>query len=413
MTITIFNAYYSPEVCAGIDLEEDIVKKFSHTFDQTIMYAPTPSRGIPKNLRQEYRYKKLESLYNGKLKIVRYNLIGEAKSPILRALRYFIQNIKQYHIGIKEINTDIIFAGSTPPTQGAVCSLIKRKLEKKSNENKPFVYNLQDIFPDSLVNAGMTKKGSFLYKIGRKIEDYTYKNADKIIVISESFKKNIMQKGVPAEKIAVIPNWVDTEKIKPVSRENNTLFEEFGIDRDKFIVLYAGNFGASQGTDVILNAAELLKAQTDIQFVLFGGGSEFEKAKNTVAEKNLTNVIINPLLPAERISEVYSIGDVALITCKAGVGGAGMPSKTWNIMACGTPIIASFDTDSELAEILKSSNAGICIEPENYKALSDAITKAKNNSFKFSNGRDYVLNNADKHICLKKYATTIQSLLNR
>ena len=177
-------------------------------------------------------------------------------------------------------------------------------------------------------------------------------------------------------------------------------------------MLYAGNFGASQGTDVILNAAELLKSQTDIQFVLFGGGSEFEKAKETVAEKSLKNVIINPLLPAERISEVYSVGNVALITCKAGVGSAGMPSKTWNIMACGTPIIASFDTDSELAEILKSSNAGICVEPENYKALADTIIEYKNNYLKFSSGRDYVLRNADKRICLKKYVCVIKNLMD-
>lgn len=401
MRIFYCSAYYAPEKVAGINLCEDLLELMSFSENTVFFFSPVPCRGITDDIRQKYKsFLRDEKKYNNKVNIHRISIYKEGKNSILRALRYFLLEFAFLFKGIFN-KYDLIFAQSTPPIHGFFSAVTKRI------RNKPFIYNLQDIFPDSLVNAGMTNEGSFLYKIGRKIEDYTYKNADKIIVISESFKKNIMEKGVPAEKIAVIPNWVDTEKIKPVSRENNTLFEEFGIDRDKFIVLYAGNFGASQGTDVILNAAELLKSQTDIQFVLFGGGSEFEKAKNTVAEKNLTNVIINPLLPVERISEVYSIGDVALITCKAGVGGAGMPSKTWNIMACGTPIIASFDTDSELAEILKSSNAGICVEPENYKALSDAITKAKNNSFKFSNGRDYVLNNADKHICLKKYAEII------
>lgn len=405
MNILFLDAYFEPEQTSFTQLEADLIEYLVSSGNRIDIICPTPTRGITDEVRRKYKNKKYEAISDNVF-VHRFSATNEGKNPIIRALRYFWCNFRTLAVGKKYKNTDIVFSNSTPPTQGFIAAKVAKRL------NKPFIYNLQDIFPDSLVNAGMTKKGSFLYKIGRRIEDYTYKNADKIIVISESFKKNIMEKGVPAEKIAVIPNWVDTVKIKPVNREDNTLFEEFGIDRDKFIVLYAGNFGASQGTDVILNAAELLKSQTDIQFVLFGGGSEFPKAKKTIDEKKLTNVIINPLLPAERISEVYSIGDVALITCKAGVGGAGMPSKTWNIMACGTPIIASFDTDSGLAEILKSSNAGICVEPENYKALADTIIEYKNNNLKFSSGRDYVLNNADKHICLKKYATTIQSLLN-
>ena len=126
-----------------------------------------------------------------------------------------------------------------------------------------------------------------------------------------------------------------------------------------------------------INAADILKDEADIQFVLFGNGSEFEATKRAVSDRRLTNVIINPLLPPERIPEVYSMGDVALITCKKGAGGAAIPSKTWSIMACNTPIIACFDTDSELADILNKSGAGICIEPENAEVLSEFIRKTK------------------------------------
>lgn len=90
----------------------------------------------------------------------------------------------------------------------------------------PFVYNLQDIFPDSLVGTGMTKKGSFLWRIGRIIENFTYRNADKIIVISEDFKRNIMAKGVPEEKIEVIYNWIDENEVVPIAKDVNPLYHE-------------------------------------------------------------------------------------------------------------------------------------------------------------------------------------------
>ena len=106
------------------------------------------------------------------------------------------------------------------------------------------------------------------------------------------------------------------------------------------------------------------------------------------------------------------MGDIALITCKAGVGKAAMPSKTLSIMACNTPIIASFDTDSELADILAKSGAGVCVAPEDGAALAAAILKAKNGELAIRGGREYVTNHADKALCLEKYSKTLMSIRN-
>lgn len=417
MKILRLRAYYDPEKTAGIHLDHDLCEAFMNNGIHYISYTPSPTRGVSKEVREEYKSKRRETLYNGFVTINRFPMFREGHNPIQRAIRYATCSIKEYQLGIKEKEIDLIYSSSTPPTQGMLSALVAKKLSKKYKRKVPFVYNLQDIFPDSLVNAKMSKKGSLIWKLGRKIEDFTYRNADKIIVISEGFKQNIMEKGVPEDKIVVIPNWVDTEKVYPVCKEDNRLFEEFGIDRKKFIVVYAGNFGAMQGTDVILQAAELLKDSTDIQFVLFGGGAEYQKAVDTVQDKQLNNVIINKLLPQDRVSEVYSLGDVALITCKKGVGGSGLPSKTWSIMACNTPIIAAFDTDSELADILLCSGAGFCVEPENVKALTNAISSMykiwANNVRKESDLRGYVINNASKSLCTGKYVETICSCLNK
>ena len=215
------------------------------------------------------------------------------------------------------------------------------------------------------------------------------------------------EKGVPAEKIVVVSNWIDTDVVRPIPRSENKLFDEFGIPKDKFTAVYAGNFGVSQGASVLLGAAEKLACRDDIHFAVFGGGAEFDDFRKAVAEKGLKNITVNGLLPVERVSEVYSLGDVAIITCKKGVGGNSMPSKTWSIMACGTPIIAAFDTDSELAEIISVANAGICVEPENSVALADAVEVMASGEGRFDGGRDFVCENASKEKCVKKYVSTL------
>ena len=124
--------------------------------------------------------------------------------------------------------------GSTPPTQGLYCAKIAKHLSKKSGKKVPYIYVLQDVFPDSLATTGLAKKGSLLYKIGNNIANKIYESADVIITISQDIKENIMAKGVPEDKIRIVPNWIDTENVRNVPKENNRLYEELGINKDSF-----------------------------------------------------------------------------------------------------------------------------------------------------------------------------------
>lgn len=404
MKVLRLPAYCLPEKIASSHLQADRLEGFAKNGIDVEIHTPTPTRGVDAQTRKQYAKIKHEKLHDGHVQIYRFRMFGEGRNPLLRAFRYLLTNVVQYSKGCRAKDVDVIYASSTPPTQGILCGLVKKRLSRKYKKAVPMVYNLQDVFPDSLVTTGMTKEGSLLWKIGRKVENATYRYADKIIVITDAMKRNIMEKGVPEEKIAVIPNWIDVEAVKPVKKEDNRLFEEYCIDRNTFTVVYAGNFGAAQGAHVVLEAAKLLP---QVQFVIFGGGAEFEDTKR-LAEK-LPNVIANGLLPQERVPEVYSLGDVCLITCKKGVGNSGMPSKTWSIMACNTPIIAAFDTDSELAEILQKSHAGVCVEPENADALAKAIEENMHSVANFAGGRTYVCENASKEIAVKKYIDVIKS----
>lgn len=407
MNILRLSAYFAPEITAASHLMNDLCESFSKNDINCIFYTPQPTRGVSK---QEHKnYKKYEELYNGYIKINRFPMFCEKKNPILRAIRYSCCAVIEYYKGIHVKDIDLVFSSSTPPIQGMISAMVAKKLSKKNKKKVPFVYNLQDVFPDSLINSGMTKKGSLLWKVGRKLEDYTYQNADKIIVISNSMKRNILKKGVLEGKVEVISNWIDTDNVRPIKKEDNILFAKMNIDYNKFIVLYAGNFGEAQGADIILKVAEKLKKFQEIQFVIFGGGTHFENAQNQAEKMN--NVIITKLLSQEYVSNVYSLGDVALITCKPGTGSAGMPSKTWSIMACNTRIIASFDKDSDLAEIIKDSKAGVCVEPGSVDKLCDAI---KMEYFKWkeeyqeSSIRDYVKKMASKDSCVNRYISLLK-----
>lgn len=409
MRILRLRAYYDPEITAGIHLDHDLSEAFMNNDIYYISYTPSPTRGVTKEVREAYKNRKKEIIYNGYVEINRFSMFREGHNPIQRALRYIACTIREYWLGIKEKNIDVVYSSSTPPTQGMLSALVAKKLSKRYGKKIPFVFNLQDVFPDSLVNSGMTRNGSLIWKIGRKIENYTYSHADKIIVISEGFKRNIMAKGVSEEKIVVVSNWVDLSIVKPVNRNENALFEEFGFERNKFFVVYAGNIGEAQGTEVIIETARELEDYNEIQFVIFGGGSKYQEIK-TESER-CKNVFITDLQPQERVSEVYSMGDVALITCKPGTGNAGMPSKTWSIMACNTPIIASFDIESDLADVICDSGAGCCVKPGDSKALAEAIKKEyekwMHGEANMTDIRAYAVKTASKEICVRRYIDTL------
>lgn len=411
MKILLLPAYSYPEQCASSQLSEDRNKAFVDAGFSMEVYTPMPTRGVTDKEREKYKKKKIEVLEDGKLIIHRFSLFKETSSAMKRALRYFLCCLIQFYKGSIAKDVDLIYVSSTPPIQGAMAALLK-KVKKV-----PFVYNLQDIFPDSLVGTGLAKKNSFLWKIGRKIENFTYRNADKIIVISEDFKRNIMEKGVPEEKIEVVYNWVDEEKISPISREENPLFDELGLSRDGFYIVYAGNMGNAQDIDVILNAAKILKKNDDIRFALFATGGLKEYYVKLANEQGLTNVIFYPLQPIEKVSQVYSLGNAAIISCKRGFGGSAIPSKTWSIMSCGTAVLCCFDEDADLQRIVTENKAGVFVPAGKAQLLVDAIINLSIDPILSlelgANGRNFILNNLTKKIGTDRYVDIMKTFIDK
>lgn len=408
--ILLLPAYSFPEKAASPYLTQNRNEAFAKAGFVMEVYAPTPCRGISKEIREKYRKIKYEEKFEGKYQLHRFSMYAEGKNPILRALRYSFCWLIQFWKGLRARNVSCIFITSTPPIQGMLGVFLKKI------KNVPFVYNLQDVFPDSLVNSGLTHEKSILWKIGRMIEDFTYRNTDKIIVISQDFKKNIMAKGVPEDKIEVVYNWVEQNVVVDIPRDDNKLVKKYGLDKDKFYVSYNGNIGMSQNMDMLLSVAEELKTEnSDIEFVIVGEGAALNQVKAIVKEKHLDNVHLLPFQPYEDISHVFSLGDVSLVISKPGTGAVSVPSKTWSIMSASRPVLVNFD-ENELKSIIEENRCGIFTKVGDKDAFKESILTLYNNRRLCKeygeNGRKFVMDNLTREVGTRKYVDVINRVIS-
>lgn len=396
-------SYYLPETAASLYITDNIVHACADKGIEVDLYTPSPTRNVPDGSVWEREERQMD----GKLRIHRFHLYGEGKNPMLRALRYFLGEFILLHYCMWK-KYDVAFVDSTPPIQGLKMPLIKWL------KRKPTIYNVQDIFPDSLVGTGLTHEGSLIWKIGRMVEKITYRYADKIIVISEDFKKNIMDKGVPEDKIAVVYNWVDQNKVVDVPREENKLFDVYGLERSKFYITYNGNIGLTQNMDMLLDVAkELQEEYEDIHFVLVGNGAYLDEVRRKVAEQQLDNVHLFPFQPYEDISHVFSLGDASLVISKPGVGANSVPSKTWSIMSASRPVLANFD-ENELKTIIENNHCGIFTKAGDKDAFKESILTLYNHRDLCKeyghNGRKFVLDNLTREVGTQKYVDVIKEV---
>lgn len=399
-------SYYLPETAASLYITDNIVHACADKGIEVDLYTPSPTRNVPDGSLWEREERQMD----GKLRIHRFHLYGEGKNPMLRALRYFLGEFILLHYCMWK-KYDVAFVDSTPPIQGLKMPLIKWL------KRKPTIYNVQDIFPDSLVGTGLTHEGSLIWKIGRMVEKITYRYADKIIVISEDFKKNIMAKGVPEDKIVVIYNWVDQNKVVDVPREENKLFEIYGLVRSKFYITYNGNIGLTQNMDMLLEVAkELQEEYEDIHFVLVGNGAYLDEVKRKVADQQLENVHLLPFQPYEDISHVFSLGDASLVISKPGVGANSVPSKTWSIMSASRPVLANFD-ENELKTIIENNHCGIFTKAGDKDAFKESILTLYNHRELCKeyghNGRKFVLDNLTREVGTQKYVDVIKEVCGK
>ena len=397
-------AYYYPETCAGIYIIDNIMEEAASQGVESLLIVPTPTRDVDMSVKWE----RVEKKFSGKATIKRFHMYGEGKNPIGRALRYFLCEMKQLHYCLWK-SYDVLFIDSTPPIQGLKLPIVK------FFKRRPVVYNAQDIFPDSLAGTGLAKRGGLLWKLGTLVMNITFSCCDKIIVISEDFRQNLLEKGVPEEKIVVVYNWVDQNAVAHVDRKDNKLIGAYGINPKKFYIEYSGNIGLTQNMDMLLDVMKDLKvSHPEIGLLLVGEGAYKRQVEEIVKRNELTNVTMLPFQPYEDISHVFSLGDVGIIISKPGVGANSVPSKTWSIMSASRPVLANFD-ENEIKSILENNHCGLFTKAGDKEAFKQSILALYNDREMAvemgRNGRQFVMDNLTREVGTQKYVDVIKSVV--
>jgi colanic acid biosynthesis glycosyl transferase WcaI len=241
--------------------------------------------------------------------------------------------------------------------------------------HKPAIFSIHDVYPDVGIALGIFRSG-FIVTIVASLERYCLKHAQIVRILSESFRPGLRNLGTPDSKMALVYDWVDTELIRPLSRNNQ--FAQAHNLMNRFVVLYAGNLGLSQGLENVLAAAEQLSAHPDVHFLFVGDGPGREQLVSEAASRKLMNVQFVPFQSRNVLPELLGSADVSLVVLRKGIGTDSLPSKTFSILASGRPIIASVDQQSETWNLIQAAQAGLCIEPDSPVELVNAITTLKN-----------------------------------
>jgi len=257
----------------------------------------------------------------------------------------------------------------------------------------PFIFHIQDLQPDAAVKLGMIKKKK-LIRLLYRIEKFIYKRAYLVSVIGSGMQERVISKGIEKEKVILFPNWVDTDFIKPLPRQNK-FKERFKLD-DKFIVLYAGNIGVKQGLETILSTASLISDIKGILFLIVGDGARKEFLVKEARRLNLINVRFLPPQPKESLPEMLSAADISLVIQRVRVTDFALPSKTLGILASGRAMVASASCESELSEVAKEANCAIVVESENPDQLKDTILELYNSKER----RESLGRNGRKYACM-------------
>jgi len=240
-----------------------------------------------------------------------------------------------------------------------------------------FVYNVQEIYPDIAVNLGALKN-TWAIRALEALERFVYRKAAIVTVIAERMRQRLLAKGVETAKVRVIPNFVDLDRLTPVSRDND--FSRRHRLLESFSVSYAGNMGPAQGLATVIDAARLLEP-TDgpIEFLLIGNGMLKDSLSAAAAALPLENVKVLPYQPNAMMPAIYGASDVCLVAQAAATGSDAIPSKVYRIMASGRPLIAITDPQSDLAMLVREAECGAVIEPGNARALADMVRQAHRN----------------------------------
>lgn len=368
MRILVFGTLYEPDMGPSAPLFASLCKELVRSGHQVTAIVPVPHYPSGR-VSQSFRGRLFWTSIEEGVKVIRVGLpsVDRMRLP-LRLLQFVC-----YQLGTAWASLwqpyDVVLAGS-PALSGWLPFMVAVVLRRK-----PAVYSVQDLYPDVGIALGLFRNKYVIAAISA-LEKFCLHHATIVQTISNSFLPGLHRLGVPDSKISLVYNWVDTEFVFPLPRLNE-FSREHALD-DRFVVLYAGNMGPSQGLESVLAAAENLSAEKDIFFVLVGDGSAKKALMKDAQDRSLVNVLFLPFQPRELLPDVMASANVSLVPLRKGIELGSLPSKLFTVLASGRPLLACVEKESEMWRLVERANAGLHVPPEDPIALSQAILTLRN-----------------------------------
>jgi len=273
----------------------------------------------------------------------------------------FFKSVKLFKRGDQVM---VVTAPPSLPVTTALAALLK---------GASFTLLVQDSYPEILIAVGAAKRNSVFVQIIHFFNHWVYKNAATIIVMGRDMNESFVQKTAGLDAyIVTIPNWADLDSIQPTPRDENPLLKELGIG-DRFVLMYAGNIGHPTDVETIVECAGDLIDREEFHFVFIGAGAKKMWLTGEVEKRTLSNVTVLDYQPRASQNIFLNACDVGLVALIKGMCGTAMPSRTYNIMAAGKPVLALAEEGSELARVIDEEGIGRWVEPGNALALKQAI----------------------------------------
>lgn len=357
--VVFFNRSYWPDVEATGQLLTELLEDLSSDFDVEII------AGQPNAVPGEVQYRRSGQEIHHGVKITRlWHTQFPKHSFVGRILNLVTFTLSAAWASLTLKKTDVVVTETDP----FLLPFVGRWIQWWHGAK--FIVYLQDIYPDIAIAVGKLREG-WISRAMRWLLFGVYRRADGVVVLSRDMERTCREYGVPADSLRIIPNWADTTQLQP-QKQQNAFRETYGLN-DAFVVMYSGNMGLAHTLTPILDAAETLKDQTKVCFVLVGDGARRATLVQEAEARGLNNVRFFPYQPRDQLAQSLSAADVHLISMQPEATGLLMPSKLYGILASGSAVIALADAKSELAELIQQRELGFVCDPHDIDAGAERL----------------------------------------
>jgi colanic acid biosynthesis glycosyl transferase WcaI len=391
MHILFLTHYFPPEVNAPASRTYEHAKRWKKEpgIKVTIVTNhPNHPKGV---LFPGYKNRWLSTEEIDGIWVHRVKTFPAANAEVFKRLLNYLTFMVAAVIGSIQVPKPDVVIATSPQFFCAVAGYIVSRLKRA-----PFVFELRDIWPDSIVAVGAMKVSRTIRML-EKLELFLYRQAALIVAVTDSFRAYLVERGIAAEKITVVKNAVDLDffQPRPVSSE---LVRRVGAEQ-KFVAAYIGTVGMAHAVEKIVEAAELLREHSDILFLIVGEGAHKEKVEALISSKGLSNIKALPGVNKKEIRDYYALTHLNLVTLRnTPLFLKVIPSKIFEIMAMARPVLSS--VHGEARQILEAANAAEFVAPENPREMAAAVLRLRNDPQRLGelgqNGRQFVEKHYDR-----------------